>query len=127
MVLDRTKARLDRWYDCAASHPNAVRGLTASALLLVALAGWFLYQVISGLPGKDQLRELAETAEGTMVFDAYDRPIFSIPTQYRVEVELARMSPHLRDAVIAVEDMRFYEHDGIDSIRVIGAVQTDIR
>ena len=62
-----------------------------------------------------------------MVFDAYDRPIFSIPTQYRVEVELARMSPHLRDAVIAVEDTRFYEHDGIDSIRVIGAVLTDIR
>ena len=62
-----------------------------------------------------------------MVFDAHDRPIFSIPTQYRVEVELARMSPHLRDAVIAVEDTRFYEHDGIDGIRVIGAVLTDIR
>jgi penicillin-binding protein 1A len=101
--------------------------LTASAVLVVVLAGWFLYQVISGLPGKDQLRELAETAEGTTVFDAHDRPIFSIPTQYRVEVDLARMSPHLRDAVIAVEDMRFYEHDGIDGIRVIGAVLTDIR
>jgi membrane peptidoglycan carboxypeptidase len=58
---------------------------------------------------------------------ADDRPIFSIPTQYRVEVELARMSPHLRDAVIAVEDTRFYDHDGIDGIRVIGAVLTDIR
>jgi 1A family penicillin-binding protein len=73
------------------------------------------------------MRELAETAEGTMVFDAHNRPIFAIPTQYRVEVELARMSPHLRDAVIAVEDARFYNHDGIDGIRVIGAVVEDIR
>ena len=73
------------------------------------------------------MRELAETAEGTMVFDAHDRQIFAIPTQYRVEVELARMSPHLRDAVIAVEDTRFYDHDGIDGIRVIGAVVQDIR
>src|SRR5687767_2482264 len=37
------------------------------------------------------------------------------------------MSPHLRDAVIAVEDARFYNHDGIDGIRVIGAVVEDIR
>jgi penicillin-binding protein 1A len=96
-------------------------------MLLGVLLGWFLYQIISGLPGKDQLREIGETAEGTTVFDAYERPIFYIPTQYRVEVELARMSPSLRDAVIAVEDARFYEHDGIDSIRVIGAVLTDIR
>ena len=90
--------------------------------MLGVLSGWFLYQVIAGLPSKDQLRELAETAEGTMVFDAHDRQIFAIPTQYRVEVELARMSPHLRHAVIAVEDARFYDHDGIDGIRVIGAV-----
>jgi 1A family penicillin-binding protein len=108
-------------------YPNTVRVLATSMVLLVATAGWFLYQVIAGLPGRDQLRELAETAEGTMVFDARDRPVFFIPTQYRVEVELARMSPHLRDAVVAVEDSRFYEHDGIDAIRVVGAVLTDIR
>ena len=108
-------------------YPNTVRVLAASMVLLVAMTGWFLYQVLAGLPGKDQLRELAETAEGTMVFDAHDRPVFSIPTQYRVEVELARMSPLLKDAVVAVEDSRFYEHDGIDGIRIIGAVLTDIR
>ena len=122
---------LERWSnstrDFAAKHPNTVRGLAASMVLVVAMTGWFLYQVVSGLPSRDQLRELGAAAEGTTVFDAYDRPMFSIPTQYRVEVELARMSPHLRNAVIAVEDTRFYEHDGIDSIRVIGAVLTDIR
>jgi 1A family penicillin-binding protein len=127
LALDRARVRLDRWHDTAARHPNVVRGLAATALLIVVLSGWFLYQVIAGLPTKAQMRELAETAEGTMVFDAHNRQIFAIPTQYRVEVELARMSPHLRDAVIAVEDARFYDHDGIDGIRVIGAVLQDIR
>jgi 1A family penicillin-binding protein len=131
LARDRARARLDRWHhsarDLAAGHPNVVRGLTGSAVLLAVLTGWFLYQVISGLPGREQLRELGETTEGTTVLDAYDRPIFSIPTQYRVEIELARMSQHLRDAVVAVEDTRFYEHDGIDGIRVIGAVLQDIR
>ena len=130
-VLDRAKARLDRWHDSArdlaSRYPNVVRALTVSAVLIFVLTGWFFYQIIAGLPGKDELREIAEAAEGTVVFDAHGREIFAIPAQYRVEVELARMSPHLRNAVIAVEDTRFYDHDGIDGIRVIGAVLTDIR
>jgi membrane peptidoglycan carboxypeptidase len=108
-------------------HPNTVRGLTASTVLLVLLTGWFLYQVVAGLPGASELRVIGESAEGTSVYDAYDRPIFSIPSQYRVEVALARISPHLRNAVIAVEDARFYEHDGIDGIRVVGAMLRDVR
>jgi membrane peptidoglycan carboxypeptidase len=130
-ALDSAQAHLDRWHDTARDlanqYPNVVRGLTACAVLLVVLTGWFFYQVIAGLPGKDELREIAEAAEGTVVFDAHDRQIFSIPTKYRVDVELARMSPHLLNAVIAVEDTRFYDHDGIDGIRAIGAVLTDIR
>jgi 1A family penicillin-binding protein len=130
-ALDMAKARLDYWHDSArdlaSRYPNVVRALTVSAALIAVLTGWFFYQIIAGLPGKDELREIAEAAEGTMVFDAHDRQIFSIPTQYRVEVELARMSPHLVNAVIAVEDTRFYDHDGIDGIRVIGAVLADIR
>ena len=130
-VLDTVRARLDYWHDgardLAARYPNAVRALMASAAIVVVLTGWFLYQVFAGLPSKDQLRELGDTVEGTIVFDVHGRPVFSIPTQYRVEVDLARMSPHLRNAVLAVEDTRFYEHDGIDGIRVVGAVLTDIK
>jgi penicillin-binding protein 1A len=96
-------------------------------VLVVMLAGWFLYQVLTGLPGANEMREIGESAEGTSVYDAYDRPVFSIPSQYRVEVGLDRISPNLRNAVIAVEDTRFYDHDGIDGIRVIGAMLRDLR
>lgn len=130
-ALDRAKVRLDRWHDSARDlatrYPNAVRALAVSAVLCGVLVGWFGYQILAGLPGKDELRQIAEAAEGTTVFDAHDRPVFSIPTQHRVEIELARMSPHLKNAVIAVEDTRFYDHDGIDGIRIIGAVIADIR
>lgn len=131
LALDRAHARLEDWKryarGLASRHPNAVRSLIAGMALLVVLSGWFLYQVLAGLPGKDQLRALGDSAESTLVFDAHNRLIFSIPTQYRVEIELARMSPHLRNAILAVEDARFYEHDGIDGVRVIGAVLTDLR
>jgi 1A family penicillin-binding protein len=130
-MLDRWHMGLDRLHTrfrvFAARHPNAVRTLAASGAAMVLLVGWFLYQVLAGLPGRDQLRELGEAAEGTTLFDLHDRPIFSIPTQHRIEIPFDRMSKHLRDAIVAVEDVRFYEHDGIDGIRVIGAVITDLR
>jgi len=108
-------------------YPNTVRVLAVSMVLLVAMAGWFMYQLLAGLPGRDELRAIGESAEGTSVYDAYGKPVFSIPSQYRVEVGLDRISPNLKNAVIAVEDTRFYDHDGIDGIRVIGAVLRDIR
>ena len=94
---------------------------------MVIVAAWFLYQVVSGLPGRDELRELGASAEGTTVYDAYDRPIFSFPTRYHIETPLSSISPHLRRAIVAVEDVRFYAHDGIDPVRLIGAILTDIR
>ena len=130
-TLDGWHFRLERLHNrfriLAARHPNAVRGLAASGAAVTLLTGWFLYQVLAGLPGRDELRQLGEAVEGTTLYDLHDRPIFSIPTQHRIEIPLDRMSKFLRDAIVAVEDVRFYEHDGIDGIRVIGAVITDIR
>ena len=44
-----------------------------------------------------------------------------------MEIPLDRVSPNLKNAVVAVEDARFYEHDGVDGVRIIGAVITDLR
>jgi penicillin-binding protein 1A len=130
-ALDRLHIRLERSHartrDFAARYPNTVRGLVALSALFTLFVCWFFYQVFAGLPGKEQLRELKETVEGTTLYDAHDKPLFSIPAQYRVEVPLDRMSSNLRQAIVAVEDVRFYDHDGIDGIRVIGAVITDLR
>jgi len=62
-----------------------------------------------------------------MLYDADDRLVYSIPTQYRLEVPLDRMSRHLQNAIVAVEDARFYDHDGIDGVRVIGAILVELR
>ena len=125
------RLRIDeyRWAarNAALRHPNVVRALAGSLALGAVLTGWFMYQVLAGLPGKAELRELSEAAEGTILYDVHNRLVSSIPTQYRIEVPLDRMSASLRDAIVAVEDVRFFDHDGIDGIRVIGAILTDLR
>ena len=44
----------------------------------------------------------------------------------RTPVPLAQVSPHLIDAVIAVEDSKFYEHPGFDLGGIVRAAWTDV-
>ena len=59
-------------------------------------------------------------AQSTTLFDAHDKPVFTIFKEQRIELPLEKMSPNLIKAVISVEDQRFYDHGGVDAIRVAG-------
>jgi 1A family penicillin-binding protein len=62
----------------------------------------------------------------TMFFGADGRPWFALDEQRR-DVPLDQVSPHLRRAVIAVEDHRFYRHGGIDPIALARAMWANVR
>jgi 1A family penicillin-binding protein len=111
--------------------PRAVAGaIVFMALALVATAGttlWFAYDLTAGLPSKAQVRALGEMAQSTTILDAHDKPAFTIFKEQRLEVPLERMSPNLVKAVVSVEDQRFYDHNGIDFIRVAAAVVRNLQ
>src|SRR6187549_2366489 len=117
-----------RWLE---GKPRAVAGaIVLMALALVATAGttlWFAYDLTAGLPSKAQVRALGEMAQSTTILDARDKPAFTIFKEQRIEVPLAQMSPNLVKAVVSVEDQRFYDHNGIDFIRVAAAVVRNLQ
>lgn len=45
----------------------------------------------------------------------------------RRQVPLAEIPPHMVQAVLAIEDRRFYEHPGIDPIGILRAIWTNLR
>jgi 1A family penicillin-binding protein len=90
-------------------------------------AAWFSYQVTAGLPGRGAISGLGDMAQATTIFDASDRPVFTIFKEQRIEIPLERMSPHFLKAVISVEDQRFYDHRGVDGIRVVAAVVRNVQ
>lgn len=51
----------------------------------------------------------------------------SATREKRRRVRLAQIPPVVRQAVLAIEDRRFYDHPGVDVIRTLGAVVTNIR
>ena len=100
------------------------------ALVSWGVAGalaWFSYDVTMRLPGRSALTGLGDMAQSTTIYDAADHPVFTIFKEQRIEIPLEEMSPNLLKAVIAVEDQRFYEHGGVDVVRVAAAFLNNIR
>ena len=67
------------------------------------------------------------TAEPTMVYDAAGRQIALFRGFDRtVEVEPEQIPQVLKDAVVAIEDKRFWEHDGVDYEGIARAARTNL-
>jgi len=63
---------------------------------------------------------------GTIFYDAMGRPWFPLDEQRR-DVPFEQISPYFKDAVIAIEDHRYYSHFGIDPIGVTRAAIFNLR
>jgi penicillin-binding protein 1A len=60
------------------------------------------------------------------IYDTRDQPLIELAHEYRRITQYADMPPVVRDAIVAVEDKRFFSHDGVDFLslpRVIGKVR----
>jgi 1A family penicillin-binding protein len=72
------------------------------------------------------VHRLTRGVGNTVFFGADGKPWFSLD-EHRRDVPLDEVAPVLREAVIAVEDHRFYRHGGIDPIGFGRAVSRNIR
>jgi len=94
--------------------------VAATAVFLIGY-GWFLADLLGHIPSRRELREFSRMASANVLYDIADREVFTIAKEHRIEVPLSQMSPELVKAVIAIEDRRFWEHDGFDPIRIAGS------
>jgi 1A family penicillin-binding protein len=62
----------------------------------------------------------------TVFYDALNRPWFRLDEQRR-DVQFEQISTNFKDAVIAIEDHRYYYHPGIDPIGTTRALFHDLR
>ncbi|MEO0082710.1 MAG: PBP1A family penicillin-binding protein [candidate division WOR-3 bacterium] len=98
--------------------------ILAVVLLAVGVAG--LFSLRSGLPAPEEIAAFQAPAS-TRVLDCKDRLIAEFFEERRRPVPLDSIPACLRDAVVAVEDRRFYSHWGIDLVRIPGIIWSFIR
>ena len=77
----------------------------------------------SGLPSELAVRPPAQT---TRILTSDGKLIASFYEENRVRVPLNKISPYVKNAVVAIEDSRFYDHSGVDPIGVLRALVTNV-
>ncbi len=82
--------------------------------------------------GGGVVRSVAHGRTGEQLTSAALEPevigvIFDQHMQDRTPIDLEEVPQHLVEAILAVEDARFYHHPGIDPIRVAGAFVANLR
>jgi penicillin-binding protein 1A len=125
----RLSRRLPTWLPVALQSPLAL--LTVSALLLTVVslggAAFFVASAWHDLPGVEEIKNIGDMDQATTVYDHHDRYAFSIARERRFEVPLTAISPAMVQAILAIEDRRFYSHPGFDLTRIAAALMANLR
>ncbi len=95
----------------------------------LALSGGFLFgfyaRDLPAAPSFETLKGRASTS--TRILAADGMVLAEISGETRQWVPLGEIPPNLRNAFIAVEDARFYEHGALDTLGLVRAVLTNVR
>ncbi|BCW71623.1 transglycosylase domain-containing protein [Arthrobacter sp. NicSoilB8] len=127
----RTRSRLAAtlWRLFGFLTASAVCGVLAASLLVPTVAG-------AGVAVKESIvlfnslpSELTvdPPSQSTRVLSADGKPIATFYAENRVKVRLDQMSHYIKDAIVAIEDRRFYEHGGIDPQGIVRALVSNLR
>lgn len=96
--------------------------MSLSAVLFISI---FLLYLVMNIPSIDEL-VVSNSSNGTKIFDRYDRLITELKKEPVNFVPIDKLPKDLINAVIAVEDSRFFQHSGVDYVSVARAVLNDI-
>ncbi|MCU1547280.1 MAG: glycosyl transferase [Arthrobacter sp.] len=66
-------------------------------------------------------------SQSTTILASDGSVIANLYAENRTRVPLDQMSPYIKDAVIAIEDSRFYEHGGVDTTGIMRALVSTAR
>ncbi|MCW2847267.1 MAG: pbpG [Marmoricola sp.] len=95
---------------------SAVLGVLAAALAVpfVAAVGYGTKAADTSMHNLPAELKAAPLAQRTRVLDRNGKPIATFYDENRVNVTLDKVAPIMRQAIIAIEDYRFYQHGALD-------------
>ena len=119
--------RLARWFAPERARRTVFFVLLAVGFVLgLAFGSWTRVCAGHACPSIAVLDDY-RPQQTSKVYAVDGRLITELGLERRTLIRLDEMPPYLRQAFIAVEDKRFYQHHGIDFSRVFGAGWADLR
>ncbi|MHB1223688.1 MAG: transglycosylase domain-containing protein [Gemmatimonadaceae bacterium] len=107
----------------------AWRPLAAIALLIAGVGlfeGWLASCGFDRCPSVAEIRAF-QPAEGGRILDRAGKEMGQFQAVRRINVPLDAVPEHVREAFVATEDRRFYDHHGVDLRGVVRAALANVR
>ena len=133
-VASKTATRTVRRRKIRRSNPISVFGRMFFMLFLilivvgfvgVGIVGGYAFNAIDAL-GDYDLRILSGDLT-TFVYDRNDNQIAIFHSEKdRIPLDPMDIPTRMKQAIVAIEDMRFFQHKGIDPIRIVGAFKANL-
>ncbi|MGZ8695030.1 MAG: PBP1A family penicillin-binding protein, partial [Gaiellaceae bacterium] len=101
----------------------------ALVLLLLAAAS-FSYGVVTAVAGQAwKLEAIHQPERNGYIYDRSGNRVLAVlrGSENRVIVKSDEIAPMMKQAIVAVEDRRFWEHDGVDFKAISRALWADVR
>ncbi len=96
-------------------------------VVAVAVTGCAVYNSMARQLPDPNVANAKGRDQTTVIYDRNGKVLTRLyAEENRQDVTLDQMPQHLRQAVIATEDQRFYEHSGLDPIGIARALVTDV-
>ncbi len=106
----------------------AIKIKSKKIVLILALVAFIfgaafsaIFRLGAGLPSPEEIKNYHPPVS-TKIYDCQQRLVYEFFQQKRTPVSLHEIPQMLKDALITVEDKRFYSHWGVDIIRIFGAL-----
>ena len=98
--------------------------LTVFIAAIMLGGGLFLYYV-SKAPALSESKLVATTS--SKIYDSKNELIADLGSERRVNVQANEIPTELVNAIVSIEDHRFFSHRGVDTIRILGASLRNLR
>lgn len=98
--------------------------LTVFIAAIMLGGGLFLYYV-SKAPSLSESKLVATTS--SKIYDSNDELIADLGSERRVNAQANEIPTELVNAIVSIEDHRFFSHRGVDTIRILGASLRNLR
>ncbi len=82
--------------------------------------------VASDLPSLENQAEYAAAENSVLTAEGGEEIASLTGNQHRILIDESEVAPTLKNAVIAIEDRRFYEHEGVDYVGIARAFAQDL-
>ena len=94
-------------------------GFLAAFIAAILIGGSVFFYYVSKAPELSESKLVATTS--SKIYDSKNELIADLGAERRVNAQSSDIPIELVNAIVSIEDHRFFNHRGIDSIRILGA------